>query len=78
MATSSSSAAGILSQLLRPTQISATTKDVSPWLWHGYLAPAKVTLLSSQWKSGKITLVSVLLARLANGGQLAGLPVAAA
>jgi hypothetical protein len=59
-------------------QISAA-KEVSPWLlWHGYLAAAKVTLLTSQWKSGKTTLVSVLLARLANSGQLAGLPVAAA
>jgi hypothetical protein len=37
-----------------------------------------MTLLTSQWKSGKTTLVSVLLARMAQGGQLAGLPVAAA
>jgi hypothetical protein len=49
-----------------------------PWLWHGYLGPGKVTLLTSQWKSGKTTLVSLLLARLQQGGQLAGLPVAAA
>jgi hypothetical protein len=45
------------------------------WLWHGYLAPGNVTLLTSQWKSGKTTLVAVLLARLKAGGQLAGLPV---
>jgi len=47
------------------------------WLWHGYLGPGKVTLLTSQWKSGKSTLVSLLLARMQQGGQLAGLPVAA-
>jgi hypothetical protein len=48
------------------------------WLWHGYLGPGKITLLTSQWKSGKTTLVSLLLARMQQGGQLAGLPVAAA
>src|SRR5262249_4876633 len=47
------------------------------WLWQGYLAPGNVTLLTSQWKSGKTTLVSILLARLREGGQLAGLPVGA-
>src|SRR5689334_10604184 len=26
------------------------------WLWTGYLAPGQVTLLTSQWKSGKTTL----------------------
>jgi hypothetical protein len=29
-----------------------------PWLWHGYLAPGALTLLTSQWKSGKTTLIS--------------------
>src|SRR3954449_13239151 len=47
-----------------------------PWLWYGYLAPGNVTLLTSQWKSGKTTLVSVLLSRLKGGGELAGLRVA--
>ncbi len=47
------------------------------WLWHGYLLPGAVTLLTSQWKSGKSTLLSVLLARLQTGGVLAGLPVRA-
>jgi hypothetical protein len=45
------------------------------WLWHGYLAAGNVTLLTSQWKSGKTTLLAVLLARMASGGQLAGLAV---
>ena len=36
-----------------------------------------MTLLTSRWKSGKTTLLSVLLSRLGPGGELAGLPVAA-
>jgi hypothetical protein len=46
------------------------------WFWQGYLGAGKVTLLTSQWKSGKTTLLALLLARLQQGGQLAGLPVA--
>jgi len=46
------------------------------WLGHGYLGPGKMTLLTSPWKAGKTTLVVLLLARLQQGGQLAGLPVA--
>src|SRR5437870_3071982 len=45
------------------------------WLCQGYLAAGNVTLLTSQWKSGKTTLVAVLLAKMAKGGQLAGLQV---
>jgi len=47
------------------------------WLWHGYLAPGNITLLTSQWKSGKTTLIAVLLNKMKAGGQLAGLSVAA-
>jgi hypothetical protein len=47
------------------------------WLWHGYLAVGAVTLLTSQWKIGKTTLLSILLARMKAGGTLAGLPVKA-
>ena len=47
------------------------------WLWQGYLARGMTTLLTSQWKSGKTTLISILLARMAQGGTLAGLPVRA-
>jgi hypothetical protein len=42
------------------------------WLWDGYLADSCITLLTSQWKSGKTTLLSTLLARRATGGTLAG------
>jgi len=47
------------------------------WLWHGYLAGGAVTLLTSQWKAGKTTLVAVLLARMGAGGELAGSAIAA-
>src|SRR5579859_917295 len=46
--------------------------QTAPWLWDGYLAAGKVTLLTSLWKMGKTTLVSVLLAKMKTGGELAG------
>jgi hypothetical protein len=42
------------------------------WLWHGYLAPSNITLLTSQAKCGKSTLASVLMARRVAGGTCAG------
>jgi hypothetical protein len=50
-------------------------EDRRDWLWQGYLLPGAVTLLTSLWKSGKSTLLAVLLSRLKTGGVLAGLPV---
>src|SRR5438093_13705825 len=47
------------------------------WLWRGYLAPESVTLLTSLWKSGKSTLIAVLLAQMKAGGNLAGLALGA-
>ena len=47
------------------------------WLWRGYLAPGSVTLLTSLWKSGKSTLIAVLLAQMKAGGNLAGLALGA-
>src|SRR5215468_1762642 len=47
------------------------------WIWHGYLARGSVTLLTSLWKTGKTTLLSVLLGRMRDGGLLAGRAVAA-
>lgn len=52
-----------------------TSSDGTHWLWHGYLARGALTLLTSQWKSGKTTLVSLLLARMQTGGDLAGAPL---
>lgn len=47
------------------------------WIWDGYLAGGSVTLLTSRWKAGKTTLISVLLAKLQAGGELAGRRVTA-
>jgi hypothetical protein len=63
-------------RLLRPG-LAQASRLASPWVWQGYLKPGKTTLLTSQWKSGKTTLLALLLARLEKGGELAGLPVAA-
>ena len=57
-----------------------TTQPADPdrppdWLWHGYLAPGQLTLLTGPAKAGKSTLAAVLLARLAAGGPLAGRPL---
>ena len=61
----------------RPRDLARPIHLAGSWLWQGYLGHGRLTLLTSQWKSGKTTLVSVLLARMATGGLLAGLPVAA-
>jgi RecA-family ATPase len=47
----------------------------SEWLWEGYLRRGNVTLLTSQWKLGKTTLVSVLLSKLSGGGTFLDLPL---
>lgn len=60
---------------LRLEDLQAAAREQKPWLWHGYLAPGNVTLLTSQAKAGKTTLVAVLLDRLKAGGELAGLPL---
>ena len=55
--------------------IEATIPLAADWLWHGFLAKNNITLLTSLWKAGKTTLLSLLLSRRALGGTLAGLPV---
>jgi hypothetical protein len=45
------------------------------WLWQGYVARENVTLITSQWKTGKTTLLAALLAQLKTGGELGGLEV---
>jgi hypothetical protein len=65
----------LLNRLLHSSDLHHLTALPIPWLWQGYLAPGKITLLTSQWKCGKTTLASVLLTRMQQGGQLAGLRV---
>jgi hypothetical protein len=50
-------------------------REGMPWLWEGYLAPGNLTLLTGLWKSGKTTLVALLLARRHDGRPLLGRPV---
>ena len=42
------------------------------WLWHGYLAPGDVTLLTSMWKTGKTTLLAGVLQQLGTGEPFLG------
>src|SRR5262245_37690493 len=62
-------------KMLSTNDLGSAAASHGHWLWSGYLAPGALTLLSSQWKTGKTTLLSVLLAKLNTGGTLAGLPV---
>jgi hypothetical protein len=55
--------------------IAAATSAAPEWLWQGFLARGNITLLTSLWKSGKTTLISLLLSRRKQGGALAGFPV---
>jgi hypothetical protein len=57
-------------------QIVAAAGQPVPWLWHGLLLPGALTLLTSVWKAGKTTLVSVLASRRPSAGTFAGLPLA--
>jgi hypothetical protein len=68
--------AALVFETFRPGALAAAAAPPIPWLWHGFLAPGKVTALTSQSKSGKTTLASLLLVRLQAGGELAGLAVA--
>src|SRR5437763_16671428 len=43
-----------------------------PWLWDGLVAAEAVTLLAAPEKTGKTTLLSLLLDRRREGGQLLG------
>ncbi len=69
-------AADLLGRVIAARELDQQAPAPPPWLWDGYLGPGKVTLLTSQWKSGKTTLVSLLLARLPHGGRLLDLAVA--
>jgi AAA domain len=49
-----------------------TDKQLIPWLWDGLVAEEAITLLSAPEKTGKTTLLSLLLDRRREGGQLLG------
>src|SRR5271166_6225132 len=50
-------------------------EPAAQWLWQGFVARGNLTLLTSLWKSGKTTLLALLLSRRKEGGLLAGLAV---
>jgi hypothetical protein len=54
-----------------------TRSTALSWLWHGYLAAGNLTLLTSPAKTGKTTLIALLLAQLRDGGTFAGRPLVA-
>jgi RecA-family ATPase len=60
---------------LHGDQLANSTTGRLTWLWQGFLAAGNVMLLTSQWKSGKTTMVAALAARMGQGGTLAGLRV---
>jgi hypothetical protein len=48
--------------------IASRVEERPDWVWEGLVARGNLTLLTSQWKAGKTTLLSVLLgARVAGG-----------
>lgn len=61
---------------LRPIRADAvideTTAEPLPWLWNGFLVPGDVTLLTSQWKTGKTTLLTGLLQQFGTGQPFLG------
>src|SRR6266700_89012 len=63
----------IVADGLWPEDLKAATEQQVNWIWEGYLAPGAVTLLTSQWKTGKTTLLSVLLDKRRHDGTFAGL-----
>jgi hypothetical protein len=55
--------------------ITAKPEEPIPWIWQGLIAPGNLTLMTSSWKSGKTTLLSILLGLRVAGGSLGGLAV---
>jgi len=67
---------------LRSSDLAFRGEPKLEWIWQGYIAPGNVTLFTGLWKTGKTTLLALLLARrnaacgLANSTpKLAGLDV---
>jgi hypothetical protein len=51
-------------------QMTAVPDEPIDWIWEGFVAPGNLTLLTSQWKAGKTTLLSILLGLRVAGGVL--------
>jgi hypothetical protein len=55
--------------------IQSAPEEPIDWIWEGFIARGNLTLLTSQPKGGKTTLLSILLGLRVTGGTLAGLAV---
>ncbi|MCE9534636.1 MAG: helicase RepA family protein, partial [Planctomycetes bacterium] len=64
-------------RFLSMSELKAASAPQVEWVWDGFLPAGGIALLTSVWKSGKTTLLSVLLAKMRQGGMLAGLAVRA-
>ena len=51
---------------------SVSITEARPWLWDGFLMPGDITLLTSQWKTGKTTLLAGLLGNFGAGTAFLG------
>jgi hypothetical protein len=60
-------------QTFRGDSIDAAESEIIiDWLWEGYLGRGQLTLLTSQWKAGKTTLLAGLLNQFEQGGTFLG------
>ena len=57
---------------LRRSELRTAASPPLRWLLHGYIATSRVTLLTSQWKAGKTTWMTILADRMRAGGELGG------
>jgi hypothetical protein len=65
----------ILPQEVWDHELTSAPPTPTDWIWHGIIARSNMTLLTSHGKTGKTTLLSMLLSRRTEGGTLAGLAV---
>src|SRR5271166_5789691 len=61
--------------VLENGELQGCAQDPLPWIWDGVIRDEAITLLSAPEKTGKTTLLSLLLDRRREGGQLLGRPV---
>jgi len=57
-------------QNVRSAELTAAPSPPVEWIWEGNVAERNITLLTSLWKAGKSTLLSMLLARRHSGAAL--------
>jgi predicted AAA+ superfamily ATPase len=58
------------------TNLRSSGQYLPEWIWDGLIMPEAITLLTAPEKTGKTTLLSLLLDRRREGRRLLGRPVA--